>query len=153
MAKTITQLEMFWMEVREEAQRFLALAQTGQLPEGQPTNGSSLFMTSVQNRDRGSNPSFVVEVERKLAAQRSIEGTHRLSTTDEIEAYHAEQVRRVAVKHDREVEKLVNTHEAGFVAAGRLADATQRAQERIAKAAQGLKPVRTDRFAEEPVEA
>ncbi len=131
MAKQITQLEAFWQEVNEEKARLLARMHTSDWPEGQPTDEKSLFLTSISNRDRGSNPSFVVEAEVKLGAQRIREGTHRVSTAQEIKAYHDDQARRSADRHTAAVEKLVNTHEAAHVAAGRLQQAAALAADRV----------------------
>ncbi len=79
-----------------------------------------------------------------MSAQRIREGTHRVSTAEEIAAYHADQRRRTADKHTKDIEKLVHTHEAAQVAAGRIQSAEAEANKRV----KDLKPKLKDRLAD-----
>jgi hypothetical protein len=52
--------------------------------EKQPT---SVYMTSVRNRERNTSAGHVCLATLEMAATRIVEGTHRVASAEEIEAY------------------------------------------------------------------
>jgi hypothetical protein len=63
------------------------------------------FITSIEDETRGWVGGRVFPAEPKLAAQRVIEGTHKLSTEDEIKSYHAGLDRNNKICAAMEVQK------------------------------------------------
>ncbi len=79
----------FWFEVNEKIEELQKLASAGSLPD-QPGPGI-VFLTSVDNKDKGIKPGVVLEVpigEKDkpfgCAAMRIVEQTHRLATAGEV---------------------------------------------------------------------
>jgi hypothetical protein len=52
------------------------------------------FITSVESKLKRINGGYVVDCNIRNAAQRIVEGSHRLSTEEEIQKYYADQARR-----------------------------------------------------------
>ncbi len=86
-----TQITQFWLDVREMSQQLVADAAKQQLQKGAPEH---FFITSVVGRRNGISNARVSSAHRKLSAQRIVEGTHRLSTDEEIETHLAEQEKK-----------------------------------------------------------
>jgi hypothetical protein len=63
---------------------------------------SSLFITSTDIQEDGGRPGVVCEARRELACKRIAARTHRLSTPEEIEQFHIDQLARQ--KHYQEIE-------------------------------------------------
>lgn len=53
-----------------------------------------VFLTSIDNRFRGMKGGVVQQVGKRAAAEAIVDGTHCLSTDDEIEAYHANEAEK-----------------------------------------------------------
>jgi len=69
-----------------------------------------IFITSLDNPDKGSTPGSVVDAFVDHAARRIVSGTHRKSTPEEIERFRAEQAardRECRVIEERQKEKSV----------------------------------------------
>jgi hypothetical protein len=58
------------------------------LPEG------DVFLVSIENPRRGWTGGIVTEVSREIAARDIAEGSHRIATPEEVEAYRIDQQRR-----------------------------------------------------------
>jgi hypothetical protein len=54
----------------------------------------TVFITSLDNPERGVNPGAVCEVHKETAARRLAERTHRLASQAEIKTFHDEQAAR-----------------------------------------------------------
>jgi hypothetical protein len=108
-------LREFWAEVRHNKAIILAACekQAGQpkvtVERDQYTMKDEyhgdVYLTSVRNRDRNTEEGSIVIAQVNLAAQRIAEGTHRLSTDAEIEAFQAEHARRKDSALQAEVKK------------------------------------------------
>lgn len=77
---------------------------------------STVFITSLDNPERGVNPGAVCEVTREYGARRLAERTHRLASPAEIRTFHEEQaVRdrdcRIATERQKERSVLALTPE------------------------------------------
>jgi hypothetical protein len=74
-----TKAEMFWGEVRRVQ---------ATIPS------ESTYIASIDRPMEGINGGRVFAASAKLAAQRVVEGTHRIATPEEIDRYHTEQQAR-----------------------------------------------------------
>jgi hypothetical protein len=88
----------FWQEVNDMSQQIIADAGRQTLQKVP----SCVFITSVVSRRNRISNARVSQAHLKLAAQRVVEGTHRLSTDDEIERYHSEQAKKAEEAKSRE---------------------------------------------------
>ena len=60
-----------------------------------------VFLTTIENRFKGLRGGVTMQVGKRSAAVLIVDGSHRLSTDDEIEAYHqAEHDRRCAAQQE-----------------------------------------------------
>jgi hypothetical protein len=107
MKMTVEKLEInqtaFWAYVNEEEKK-IAVAARAQ--KSQPLDGQSVYITSLEAT--GWDPKHpglrggivclagcsVKDHPLKLAAQRIVDGSHRLSTDDEIDAYKRDQIEK-----------------------------------------------------------
>lgn len=64
-----------------------------------------VILTTVEKRSRGIKGGVAMEVCKRSAARQIVDGTHRLATDEEIEAYHADQRKRRADAVDLENRK------------------------------------------------
>lgn len=93
-------VEEFWAEVR---QRRDEIKTTIAKQKNQPDDGT-VYITSLRNRDRGTQAGDITLASIKLAGQRIAEGTHVISTDEEIEkhlerhAKRAEEINRMEIK-------------------------------------------------------
>jgi hypothetical protein len=72
------QLKMYWQQVRDVEAR---------LPQ-------DVFLTSIEDRFTGRAGGVVCEVDRASAARCVVDGSHRVATEEEIEAYRLDQDER-----------------------------------------------------------
>lgn len=117
--------EEFWGAVRDDRDKLSAALQkdelTGQVKHdtakyrrhprkpGVMVDMNTVFMTSVKNRDRGTNAGFVCMMTVEVAGQKLTEQTHRVSTPEEIKAYRLEHAQRRATIRQSEVNRKM-TH-------------------------------------------
>jgi hypothetical protein len=109
---------------------------------------STAFITSVDLPEKGINPGAVCEATAEFAARRLAERTHRLSTPQEIEAFHTDQSARdracrIQTEKQKERSVLALTPELA-IQLGIVAPAAASSQET---------PHRSARNAARPVEA
>ena len=81
----------FWLDVKEMSQQIVAESARQKLQKGAP---EWFYVTSIVTRRNGMSNNRVSMAQRQLAAQRIVEGTHRLSSDDEISSHSAEQARK-----------------------------------------------------------
>jgi len=84
------QITQFWFDVSEMSQQIVADSAKQKLQKAP----DYVYITSVVTRRNGISNARVIAAHLKLAAQRIVEGTHRLSSDEEIEKYLAEQERK-----------------------------------------------------------
>lgn len=89
-------LKEYWAAVNETAAK---------LPPG-----DSLYVTSIDNRRfaGGVRGGVMCEVLRKKAAELIVQGTHRISTAEELAAYQAESKTRAEEIADKEYQRKQN---------------------------------------------
>lgn len=97
MSATAQQLP-FWIEVNEKAGELVADCARQKLQNAP----SCVFITSIVSRRNRVSNARVSMAHLKLAAQRIVEGTHRISSDEEIQRYQDEQATRREEAKSRE---------------------------------------------------
>lgn len=83
--------KVFWNRVETKHRSIEGEFKSGRLKPPQPQDGETVFITSIENFDRGTVDGAVSLAGYRLAAQRIIEATHRLSSADEITRFNQER--------------------------------------------------------------
>lgn len=89
--------------------------------QGQPEDGKSLYIVSIENLEKNITPGQVVQCTYRIGGQRLIESTHRVATAEEISTFL--EGREVEKKHirkeaqDRKQQFVVNVPAAGVTQA------------------------------------
>jgi hypothetical protein len=80
----------FWQEVTDMSQQIIAECARQRLQKAP----ACVFITSIVSRKNRISNARVSMAHLRLAAQRVVEGTHRLSSDEEIQNHHDEQAKK-----------------------------------------------------------
>jgi len=78
-------------------------AEIGAKPDGawEPPS-DCVMLTSIENRFRGMKGGITMQVGKRQAAEHIVDGSHRLSTDEEIAAHHEDELDRRCAARDAE---------------------------------------------------